>query len=119
MTIIVDKMDSAKNHIPWFSDGRKPKDVEPLLKEVLKLHVTGIIIHGKPDKRFVFWALPFLPGNANLNLECLRRAMVHHLGSSPLKPKLYLQFDNASDNKNLAALGLCAWLVKQGFVSQV
>lgn len=119
ITLIIDKMDSAKNHVPWFSDGRKPKDIDPFLRDVLKLHVTGVIIHGKPDKRFLFWALPYLPGNANLNIECLRRALVHHLSGLSFKPKLYLQFDNASDNRNLTVLGLCGWLVEQGYVSQV
>lgn len=117
--MIVDKMDSAKNHIPWFSNGRKPKDIDPLLREALKLHVTGVIIHGNPDKRYIFWSLPYMPGNANLNLECIRRALVHHLSSSALKPKLYIQFDNASDNRNYTMLGFGAWLVQNGYVSQV
>lgn len=119
ITLIIDKMDSAKNHIPWFSDGRKPKDIDNLLKDVLKLHITGVIIHGKPDARYIFWSLPFLPGNANLNLECLRRALVHFLRTLTFRPKLYLQFDNASDNKNFTTLCLAGWLVMQGLVSQV
>lgn len=119
MTLIIDKMDSAKNHVPWFSNGRAPKDVEPLMRDTLKMHVTGVIIHGKPDKRFIFWSLPWMAPNANLNIECLRRALVHHLSSLPMKPKLYLQFDNASDNKCFAVLALCAWLVHKGYVSQV
>lgn len=119
ITIIIDKMDSAKNHVPWFSDGRRPKDVDSLLKDALKLHVVGLIIHGKPDKRYLFWSYPYLPGNSNLNLECIRRALLHHLSSLPFRPKLYLQFDNASDNKNYAVLCLFAWLVKERYVSQV
>lgn len=70
-TVIMDKMDSANNYVLWFSDGRKLNDLDILLKDVLKLHITGGIINGKPDKRFLFWSLPFLPGNANLNIECL------------------------------------------------
>lgn len=119
ITLIIDKMDSAKNHVPWFSNGRRPKDAEPLLKEALKLHITGVIIHGKPDKRFLFWSLPHLPGNANLNLECLRRALVHHLASMSFRPKLYIQIDNASDNKCIATLCTAGWLVKEKYVSQV
>jgi len=99
LTLIIDKMDSAKNHVPWFSNGRKPKDIDELLKDTLKLHVTGVIIHGKPDARYLFYTLPFMPGNANLNLECIRRALVHHLAGLTFRPKLYIQFDNASDNK--------------------
>lgn len=119
LTLIVDKMDSAKNHIPWFSSGRQPKDLDPLLSDALKLHVTGVIIHGRPDARYLFWALPFMPGNANLNLECVRRALVHHLRELSFRPKLYLQFDNASDNKCYATICLFSWLVMEGYVSQV
>jgi hypothetical protein len=78
LTLIVDKMDSAKNHIPWFSNGRKPKDVDALLSDVLKLHITGVIIHGRPDARYIFYSYPHLPGNANLNIECVRRALLHY-----------------------------------------
>lgn len=119
ITLIVDKMDSAKNHVPWFSNGRKPKDIDTLLKGVLKLHVTGVIIHGNPDKRFIFWSLPWMPGNANLNVECIRRALVHYLSGLAFRPKLYFQFDNASDNKNFTMLCLAAWLVHNSYVSQV
>ncbi|KAL1530789.1 hypothetical protein AB1Y20_001685 [Prymnesium parvum] len=119
MTLIIDKMDSAKNHIPWYSNGRKPKDCEELLKNAMKLHVTGIIIHGRPDKRYLYWSLPFLPGNANLNIECLRRALLKHIGDSgTMKPKLYVQVDNASDNKNFTTLVMFAWLVHHEYVSQ-
>lgn len=120
LTLIIDKMDSAKNYIPWFSNGRKPKDIADLLKyDILKLHVTGVIIHGNPDTRYLFWSLPWMPGNANLNLECLRRALVHHLRGLAFRPKLYIQFDNASDNKCYAVLCLCGWLVYMNFVVQV
>lgn len=119
MTLIIDKMDSAKNHVPWYSRGRKPKDCEELLKDTLKLHLTGVIIHGRPDKRYMFWSLPYLPGNGNLNIECIRRALVHHLGGTTLKPKLYIQVDNASDNKNYTVLLMFAWLVHHDYVSQV
>lgn len=122
LTLIIDKMDSAKNYIPWFSSGRMPKDVDALLKkekEALKLHATGVIIHGQPDARYLFWSLPFMPGNANLNLECLRLALLHHLRGFTFRPMLYIQFDNASDNKCYTSLGLFAWLVLQGYVSRV
>lgn len=117
--MIVDKMDSAKNHIPWFSNGRRPKDLDALLKNSLPLHVTGVIIHGKPDAKYLFWSLPHLKGNANLNIECIRRALVHHLSQLGFRPKLYIQFDNASDNKCYATLCLGAWLVSEGYVTQV
>jgi hypothetical protein len=36
-----------------------------------------------------------------------------------LKSPLYLQSDNASDNKNYTMLFLCGWLVTQGVVDEV
>lgn len=119
LTLIIDKMDSAKNHVPWFSNGRKPKDIEPLLRDVIKLHVTGVIIHGNPDARYVFWSLPYMPGNANLNIECMRRALVHYLRGRTFRPQLYIQFDGASDNRCFAMICLCGWLVDRGYVSKV
>ena len=118
LTLIVDKMDSAKNHIPWFSNGRKPKDVDALLSDVLKLHITGVIIHGRPDARYIFYSYPHLPGNANLNIECVRRALLHYLRDKPFRPKLYFQFDNASDNINYAILCLLGELVRDGYIAQ-
>ena len=112
-------MDSAKNFVPWFSSGRKPKDVDELLKDVLKLHVTGIIIHGRPDKRYVYWSYQHLKGNANLNIECMRRALAHALHTLGFRPKLHVQFDGASDNRNLTMIALGEWLVDQGLVSKV
>ena len=45
--------------------------------------------------------------------------MLHALGDVPMRPKLYLQFDNASDNKCFAVMGLAAWLVQTNRVQQV
>ena len=118
ITLIIDKMDSAKNHVPWYSHGRKPKDADELLKECVKLHLTGVIIHGRPDKRYMFCSLPYMPGNANLNIECIRRALLHHLSRGSFKPKLYIQVDNASDNKNYTVILMLAWLVHHDYVSQ-
>lgn len=52
MSMIIDKMDSAKNVVPGWT-ARTPKDVgEDTLKNLLTLHIVGVIIHGTPDKRY-------------------------------------------------------------------
>ena len=69
-TMIIDKMDQAKNLVPCFTR-RWPKDAEPWAQKCLTLHVAGVLIHGRPDKRYLFPASQQLAGDANLNLECL------------------------------------------------
>ena len=103
-------MDSAKNWVPYFATGRKPKDIDTLLGNVLQLHVCGVIIHGRPNGKYLFWALPNLKGNANLNLETIRRALNHYLRNATFRPKLHIQFDGASDNLNLTFLAWAEWL---------
>ena len=59
-TLIVDKMDSAKNRVPGTQ--RMSKDVpEKVLKNLLTLHICGVIIHGKPDRHYHFAAGDALP----------------------------------------------------------
>ena len=103
-------MDSAKNYVPYFATGRKPKDIEDNLANVLQLHVAGVLIHGNRKGKYIFWALPNLPGNANLNLETVRRALNHYLRDATFRPQLHLQFDGASDNLNMTFLAWADWL---------
>ena len=116
LTVIIDKMDSAKNKIPYFA--RNPKDVDEPLKRTLTSKVVGVIIHGRPDAQYFYAAGQHLSGDSNLNLECLRRALVHYCKSAPLRRKLYVQFDNASDNKNKNCMGFLAWMVLMGYIEE-
>ena len=115
------QMDSNKNIVPCFT-GRLPKDMTPNVADhLLVMHVVGVIIHGNPDKRYFFLAYPHLAGNSNLNLECIRLALVQYgkdTGYS-LRPNLYIQFDNASDNKSRFVIGGLAWLLLKDLVNQV
>ena len=70
------QMDQAKNLVPCFTN-RWPKDAERYIKHVLTLHVCGVLIHGEPDQRYLFPASQQLAGNSNLNIECMRRALLH------------------------------------------
>jgi hypothetical protein len=94
MTLIIDKMDSAKNRIPFFA--RAPKDVDGDMQNAFLVHIVGVIIHGRPDSRYFFAASQQLAGDSNLNLECLRRALFMKADGKPLRRKIFLQFDNAS-----------------------
>ena len=94
LTMIIDKMDQAKNLVPCFTR-RWPKDAEAWAQKCLTLHVAGVIIHGTPDKRYLFPASQQLAGNANLNLECIRRAFLKHLEGGRFRDEMHMQFDNA------------------------
>lgn len=54
LTVIIDKMDSAKNKIPYFA--RNPKDIDEPLKRTLTSKVIGVIIHGRPDHQYFYSA---------------------------------------------------------------
>ena len=88
---------------------------------LLVMHIVGVIIHGSPDRRYFFLAYPHLAGDSNLNIECIRRALVlyyEELGTC-LRPNLYVQVDNASDNKSRFVFGTLAWMVLKDLVRQV
>ena len=40
------------------------------------MHIVGVIIHGNPDRRYFFAVYPHLAGDSNLNLECIRLALL-------------------------------------------
>jgi hypothetical protein len=85
------------------------------------MHVVGVIIHGHPDRRYFFLAYPHLAGDSNLNLECIRMALVQFAKDTGfvLRPNLYIQIDNASDNKSRFVFGALATMVLNGLVNQV
>ena len=86
---------------------------------LLPMHIIGVIIHGKPDKRYFFVAYPHLAGDSNLNLECIRLALRQHFGDAGLPPNLYVVVDNASDNKSRFVIGGLGWLVVHDYVNEV
>ena len=83
------------------------------------MHIVGVIIHGKPDKRYFFVVYPHLAGDSNLNIECIRRALMLYCNETGLRPNLYVMVDNASDNKSRFVFGALAFLVADKRVSQV
>ena len=85
------------------------------------MHIVGVIIHGNPDRRYFFVVYPHLAGDSNLNLECIRLALLadrKHTGNA-MPPQVLIMVDNASDNKSRFTVGGLAWLVSEGIVNQV
>ena len=53
ITMIIDKMDSAKNTVPHMA--RFPKNIDEKIRKNLPVfHIVGVIIHGTPDRRYFF-----------------------------------------------------------------
>jgi len=121
ITLIIDKMDQAKNNVPCFST-RLPKDLPAkVLDHLLPMHIVGVIIHGQPDRRYFFVVYPHLAGDSNLNLECIRLALVadSKITGNCMRVNLGVWLDNASDNKSRFTVSGLAWLVGQAIVNQV
>ena len=72
------------------------------------------------DLTAIKFASPNLTGDSNLNMECIRLALVQYSKDFPgLPPNLYVQFDSASDNKSRFTMGSLAWLVENNYFHQV
>lgn len=71
---------------------RPPKAIDEELKAAMKLHVVGVMIHGKEsDNINLFAALPHLAGDSNLNCECIYRSLRKHYHERGMLPKLHIQ----------------------------
>ena len=119
LSLILDKWDSAKTCVPFFS--REPSCIGQQEKhELLQQHVLGVIIHGQPHSFYLYTFNDNLKGDANMNIEGIRRALLAHLeGGKPMPRILYVQGDNASDNKNYALFCFLALLVLYGYCEEV
>lgn len=75
---------------------------------MLKTHLTGVLIHGKPTHIFV--DSNQFPHDSNLTINCLFRALWNH--GSRLGKKIYVQLDNCGrENKNRFLFATLALLI--------
>ena len=118
LSIIMDGMDQAKTRLPHLH--REPKGLDEL--EQLKMHVTGVIIHGLMHG-ICTWVDNF-PKDPNMvatvfmdSLAELRRIY----GPEWQMPrKCYIQLDNCSgENKNKYFVTFCAALVHLGLFDKI
>jgi hypothetical protein len=78
---------------------------------MLQQHVLGVIVHGQPHTYYLYTFNDNLKGDANMNIEGIRRTLLKHLEGGRRMPRiLYVQADNASDNKNFAMIAFLAVL---------
>lgn len=77
-------------------------------------------MHNKPQ-HYVF-LYPFndsIKGDANVNIEGIRRTLASLYPDTAMPRTLYVQADNASDNKNWTLMLFFAMLVYHGYTTQV
>jgi hypothetical protein len=73
--MILDKWDSAKTTVPFFA--RSPGAWwSTSKKEVLEQHVLGVLVHDVPNRNYFFTVNPTVRGDANLNIEGIRRVLL-------------------------------------------
>ena len=119
VSIILDKWDSSKCTVPYFS--RKPGGWWNVTsKDVLNQHVLGVMVHATPqNKVYMYTFNDSVGGGANSNIEGLRRTLAREFAGKPMPRIVYVQADNASDNKCWTVLLFLAMLVYHGYTAEV
>ena len=119
VSIILDKWDSAKCTVPYFA--RKPAAWwNGVSKNVLAQHVLGVMVHANPkNKVYLFTFNDSVPSGANNNIEGIRRTLCAEFAGRPLPRTLYIQSDNASDNKCWTVLLFLGMLVYHNYTADV
>jgi hypothetical protein len=115
LSIILDSMDQRKTCIPYFLNPLKSLGTDYFMKT----KVAGAIVHGFGT--YLYWCTPQIHHDTNLSLECLRRTLIKYqiANNGVLPPVLYLQLDNAGDNKSKTFLSFIAYLVQKKIFRKV
>ena len=119
VSIILDKWDSAKCTVPFFA--RKPAAWwNGVSKNVLAQHVLGVMVHATPkNKVYMYTFNDSVASGANNNIEGIRRTLCAEFSNKPMPRTLYIQADNASDNKCWTVLLFLAMLVYHDYTVNV
>jgi hypothetical protein len=117
MVIILDAIDKYKTTFPFFINAPKSA-LEGATLTVTKM--TAAMAHGFGAGVYCFWATDQLCHDTNYNVEVLRRTLlkIEELHGD-LPRKLYLQLDNASDNRSAQFLAFIAFMVEMGSFDKV
>jgi hypothetical protein len=88
--------------------------------DVLHQHVLGILVHSRPKhKAFLYTFNDSIKGDANTNIEGVRRTLVLLYSGKPLPRTMAVQGDNASDIKCWSCLLFFAMLVYHRYTNVV
>ena len=111
--IIMDSIDKWKTTFPFFVN--PPKSVvEGATMVVTKMTAAMVFGCGVKAGVYTFWANEQVQHDSNLTIEVLRRTLLKLEECGPLPRRMYLQLDNASDNKSAQFLALLAYLIEKG-----
>jgi hypothetical protein len=119
LSIIIDAMDQQKTQLPHAARfSKKTKD-----GVFLKQKLVGAMVHGMGTWLYV--SSPPVATGSNLTIHALLKTLVEvgnrrvASGMDRYPPTLYLQLDNANDNKSFALLALCDLLVTAGLFRKI
>jgi hypothetical protein len=114
LSLIIDSMDQRKTCIPYWLNPPKCLGTDYSLKN----RVIGVIAHGFGT--FLYWCTPQLKHDTDLTIECLRRTLLkYQQEKGSLPPVLYLQMDNASDNKSRRFFSFLAYLISKNVFQKI
>jgi hypothetical protein len=109
ISIILDAMDQRKTRVPFFTNPAKAVANDFALKTKL----FGATVHGLGT--YFYWCTGQVRHDTNLSIEVLRQTLLKYESEKgQLPPILYLQLDNAADNKSRQFLAFLAYLVEMG-----
>jgi hypothetical protein len=116
ISVAMDEIDKDKSGIPIVNS--KTGDQQKLPS--WGIHATGVIVHGPKGFTKVYTWYDEFPHEANVTMECLLRTLEDFQDRNGfLPPKLYVQFDNAKNNKCNAMLRLLALMVELGLFQKI
>ena len=86
---------------------------------MLEQHVLGVLVHDVPNRHYFYTINSTVSGSANLNIEGIRRTLLDMYSQLPLPRTIYVQGDNASDNKCWALLLFFAMLIFHDYTADI
>jgi hypothetical protein len=88
--------------------------------DVLNQHVLGVLVHSRPrHKAFLYTFNDTIKGDANTNIEGIRRTLASLYSDKAMPRIVAVQGDNASDNKCWAVLLFLGMLVYHKYTNIV
>lgn len=115
LSIIMDAMDQNKTNVPFFQN--PPKSISGL-HPLLKTKLIGCMVHGHGT--YLYWCTSEIQKDSSLAVECLRRTLIkYQQQQGELPPTLYLQMDNASDQKSREFLGFLGYLIQKKVFTKI
>ena len=116
MSVGMDDIDLGKTALPVVNAQTAVQQKLPKFS----VHCTGVIVHGPNGYTKVFTWYDEYPHEANVVIECLLRTIEDYKKLNNCLPrKIYIQLDNARNNKCNAVVKMLALLVELGVFDKI